>query len=78
MKASTFGKLVLSGVSFGSITVMSFFIYNDNKRLKEEYIQNEEMRKILISSAQIGTTDVSYRRSYGSSYTPPNMNELLY
>ena len=33
MKANTFGKLVLSGVSLGSITVLSFFIYNDDKRI---------------------------------------------
>ena len=79
MKASTFGKLVLSGVSLGSITVMSFFIYNDNKRLKEEYIQNEEKSDIIISRPPIRTTYVSpHRRSYGSSYTPPkNMNEII-
>tara|TARA_B100000674_G_C37415478_1_gene722610 strand:+ start:112 stop:510 length:399 start_codon:yes stop_codon:yes gene_type:complete len=79
MKASTFGKLVLSGVSLGSITVMSFFIYNDNKRLKEEYIQNEEKSDIIISRPPIRTTYVSpHRRSYGSSYTPPkNMNETI-
>ena len=77
MNSSTFGKLVLSGVSLGSITAMSFFIYNDNKRLNEEYLLNEDIGDIVISKPPIRTTYVSpYRRSYDTSYMP-SINETI-
>ena len=78
MKANTFGKLVLSGVSLGSITVLSFFIYNDDKRLKEEYLHNEEMSDIIISRPLIGSTYVSpYKRIYGSHVPPNKTNDII-
>ena len=77
MKASTFGKLVLSGVSLGSIAAMSFFIYNDKKRLNEEYLLNEDIGDIVISKPPIRTTYVSpHRRSYDTSYMP-SINETI-
>ena len=77
MNSSNFGKLVLSGVSLGSIAAMSFFIYNDKKRLNEEYLLNEDIGDIVISKPPIRTTYVSpHRRSYDTSYMP-SINETI-
>ena len=65
MNGNTYGKLLLSGVSFSSLSVMSYLIYEDTKRQnKDNFIYNEGTSNIVE-----GTTYVSpYHRCYGSTY----------
>tara|TARA_B100001996_G_C18438498_1_gene507422 strand:- start:235 stop:705 length:471 start_codon:yes stop_codon:yes gene_type:complete len=75
MNGNTYGKLLLSGVSFSSLSVMSYLIYEDTKRQnKDNFIYNEGTSNIVE-----GTTYVSpYHRCYGSTYVKPKtVNEKV-
>tara|TARA_Y100000996_G_scaffold369507_1_gene316513 strand:- start:1965 stop:2390 length:426 start_codon:yes stop_codon:yes gene_type:complete len=73
MNGNTYGKLLLSGVSFTSISGMTYLIYEDTKRQNNnDIIQNENTNKIILPTPIEGSTYVSpYLRSYGSTYVKP-------
>jgi len=75
MNGNTYGKLLLSGVSFTSISGMTYLIYEDTKRQhNNELIQNEETNNYISPTPTQGSTYVSpYLRSYGSTYVKPSI-----
>ena len=80
MNGNTYGKLLLSGVSFTSIFAMSCLTYEDIKRQNvEDYIQHQETSDIILQKSIEGSTYVSpYLRSYGSTYVKPSkVNEKV-
>ena len=80
MNGNTYGKLLLSGVSFSSIFAMSCLIYEDIKRQNvEDYIQHQENCDIILQKSIEGSTYVSpYHRCYGNTYVNSNkVNEKV-
>ena len=80
MNGNTYGKLLLSGLSFSSISAMTYLIYEDNKRQNNnEIIQNENTNNNLSPIPIEGSTYISpYFRSYGSTYVKPSkVNEKV-
>ena len=80
MNSNTYGKLLLSGVSFTSISAMSYLIYEDTKRqYRDDFIQYEETNDIILSNSKQGSLYITpYIRSYSSTNVNPNkINEKI-
>lgn len=76
MNGNTYGKVLLSSVSFTSISCMTFLIYQDTMRQhNNNLIQNEEINDIILPNSTLDYTDMKFTNV--NQYVIPTVNNDL-